>query len=114
MVLDVIQKGDTSSLSKHNELLVQKLYDDVEDTETQAFHKQQDKAVVKYENATEDPNIQDTEEYVEESLSLVDKEIELIKKALEKHGGKRKSAAENLGISERTLYRKIKEYHINL
>ena len=46
--------------------------------------------------------------------SLVDKEIELIKKALEKHAGKRKSAAEDLGISEHTLYRKIKEYHINL
>jgi DNA-binding NtrC family response regulator len=58
--------------------------------------------------------IQDTEEFVEESLSLVDKEIELIIKALGKHGGKRKHAAENLGISERTLYRKIKEYNIDL
>ena len=57
-------------------------------------------------------NIEDTEEFVEESLSLVDKEIELIKKALEKHKGKRKNAAEELGISERTLYRKIKEYDI--
>ncbi|HNU79094.1 MAG TPA: sigma 54-interacting transcriptional regulator, partial [Prolixibacteraceae bacterium] len=58
-------------------------------------------------------NIQDTEEFVEESLSLEDKEIELIRKALEKHGGKRKFAAQELGISERTLYRKIKEYNIN-
>lgn len=58
-------------------------------------------------------NIQDTEEFVEESLSLEDKEIELIKKALEKHNGKRKYAAQELGISERTLYRKIKEYDIN-
>ncbi|HSH20875.1 MAG TPA: sigma-54 dependent transcriptional regulator [Draconibacterium sp.] len=57
-------------------------------------------------------NIQDTEEFVEESLSLEDKEIELIKKALEKHNGKRKYAAQELGISERTLYRKIKEYDI--
>ncbi|MDX9882301.1 MAG: sigma-54 dependent transcriptional regulator [Prolixibacteraceae bacterium] len=57
--------------------------------------------------------IQDTEEYVEESLSLEDKEIELIRKALEKHKGKRKYAAQELGISERTLYRKIKEYDIN-
>ncbi len=57
-------------------------------------------------------NVEDTEEFVEESLSLVDKEIELIKKALEKHKGKRKNAAEELGISERTLYRKIKEYDI--
>jgi len=60
----------------------------------------------------EKENIQDTEEFVEESLSLEDKEIELIKKALEKHSGKRKYAAQELGISERTLYRKIKEYDI--
>jgi len=58
-------------------------------------------------------NIMDTEEFVEESLSLEDKEIELIRKALEKHHGKRKYAAQELGISERTLYRKIKEYDIN-
>jgi transcriptional regulator with PAS, ATPase and Fis domain len=58
-------------------------------------------------------SIQDTEEVVEESLSLEENEIELIEKALEKHNGKRKYAAEELGISERTLYRKIKEYNIN-
>ncbi|MGL4599835.1 MAG: helix-turn-helix domain-containing protein, partial [Bacteroidia bacterium] len=45
-------------------------------------------------------------------LSLMDKEIELIKKALDKHRGKRKNAAKELGISERTLYRKINEYDI--
>jgi len=56
--------------------------------------------------------IQDTEEIVEESLSLENKEIEMIRKALEKHQGKRKHAADDLGISERTLYRKIKEYNI--
>jgi transcriptional regulator with PAS, ATPase and Fis domain len=60
----------------------------------------------------DDYDIQDTEEFVEESLSLVDKEIELIKKALDKHKGKRKAAATDLGISERTLYRKIKEYDL--
>jgi transcriptional regulator with PAS, ATPase and Fis domain len=52
------------------------------------------------------------EEEVEESLSLSDKEKALIEKALIKHRGKRKSAASELGISERTLYRKIKEYNI--
>lgn len=50
--------------------------------------------------------------YEEESLSLRVKEIELIKKALERYKGKRKNAAKELGISERTLYRKIKEYDI--
>ncbi|MBI3135938.1 MAG: sigma-54-dependent Fis family transcriptional regulator [Bacteroidetes bacterium] len=49
---------------------------------------------------------------VEESLSLEDREKELIKKALEKHRGKRKYAAQDLGISERTLYRKIKEFEL--
>ncbi|WP_292974060.1 helix-turn-helix domain-containing protein, partial [Mucilaginibacter sp.] len=48
-------------------------------------------------------------EEVEESLSLVEKESDLIRKALKKHKGKRKLAANELGISERTLYRKIKE-----
>ncbi len=51
-------------------------------------------------------------EIIEESLSLQDKEKEMIRKALEKHNGKRKAAAKELGISERTLYRKIKEYNI--
>ncbi len=52
-------------------------------------------------------------EVIEESLSIEDTEKELIKKALDKHKGKRKYAANELGISERTLYRKIKEYQIN-
>ena len=60
-----------------------------------------------------DDDIQDTEEYVEESLSLDDVEKEMIRKALEKHHGKRKSAAQDLNISERTLYRKIKEYGLD-
>ncbi len=49
---------------------------------------------------------------LEESLSLQKKEIDLIIKALAKHNGKRKNAANELGISERTLYRKIKEHEI--
>jgi DNA-binding NtrC family response regulator len=57
-------------------------------------------------------HIEDTEEYVEETLSLEDMEKDVIKKALEKHRGKRKEAANELKISERTLYRKIKEYGI--
>lgn len=51
-------------------------------------------------------------EIIEESLSLQDKEKEMIRKALDRHRGKRKAAAKELGISERTLYRKIKEYDI--
>lgn len=62
--------------------------------------------------AVHDEIFEDTEEYVEESLSLANKEKEMIIKALDKHKGRRKSAAIDLGISERTLYRKIKEYDI--
>ena len=50
----------------------------------------------------------------EETLSIHDKELELIKKALERNNGKRKAAAIELGISERTLYRKIKQHDIEL
>lgn len=57
-------------------------------------------------------DFQDHEE-VEETLNIIDKEKELITKALKKHRGKRKDAATDLGISERTLYRKLKEYDIN-
>ena len=57
-----------------------------------------------------DDDIQDTEEYVEETLSLDEVEREMIRKALERHHGRRKNAAKDLKISERTLYRKIKEY----
>lgn len=54
----------------------------------------------------------DHHEEVEESLNIMDKEKELIEKALKKHRGKRKDASSDLGISERTLYRKLKEYDI--
>ncbi len=59
---------------------------------------------------TEDNQIEDTEEYIEESLSISDAEKDTIVKALTRHKGKRKYAAQDLRISERTLYRKIKEY----
>lgn len=58
----------------------------------------------------DESNFIDTEEYVDDNLSLVESEFALIKKALDKHEGKRKAAAKELGISERTLYRKLKEY----
>ncbi|MBQ3989343.1 MAG: sigma-54-dependent Fis family transcriptional regulator, partial [Bacteroidales bacterium] len=57
-------------------------------------------------------HIIDTQEITEESLSLSNNEVAFIKKALQKYNGKRKLAAKELGISERTLYRKIKEYNI--
>jgi len=64
------------------------------------------------EKHIEDPYdyAEDIEE--EETLSLQDKEVELITKSLNRHQGKRKPAADELGISERTLYRKIKQYDL--
>jgi DNA-binding NtrC family response regulator len=68
---------------------------------------------VSFVNPDEYDAFEDDEHTIEiENLSLVDKEIELIKKALDKTQGKRKAAAKELGISERTLYRKIKQYNL--
>ena len=81
------------------------------------IYKQQEEYLIssseKNKFGKRDTYIEDTEEIIEESLLLKDKEVELIKKSLEKHKGKRKYAAQELGISERTLYRKLKEYDIN-
>ncbi len=108
LVLDLMQKsGEDGELSEQNARLIRRLYEEVEPEEEQDQHPPVDFQRHKMDH------IEDTEEIVEESLSLADKEIELIRKALEKHHGKRKHAAKELGISERTLYRKIKEYDIN-
>lgn len=61
---------------------------------------------------TPDDEIQDTDVYIEETLSLDEVEKDMIRRALAKHGGKRRAAAADLNISERTLYRKIKEYNL--
>lgn len=107
LVVDLLQKGyEGTDLEGSHASVVQKLY--------QNYDEPRDRAPAsKFEKTTEEhPHIQDTEEIIEESLSLEDKEIELITKALEKYNGKRKQAAVELGISERTLYRKIKEYDL--
>jgi len=72
----------------------------------------QSQPVVIHNNGNGNSDIHQHEE-VEESLSIMDKEKELIVKALKKHKGKRKDASSDLGISERTLYRKLKEYDIS-
>jgi transcriptional regulator with PAS, ATPase and Fis domain len=68
--------------------------------------------VVNFQNTENETEEFEIHEEVQESLSLESREKELIQKALDKHRGRRKYAAEELGISERTLYRKIKEYAI--
>lgn len=78
-------------------------------------HEQSDKAEVHIRPLDDNSNepIQEGEEVEEESLSLEKKERSMILKALEKHKGRRNKAAKELGISDRTLYRKIKEYGID-
>ncbi|MDB5207499.1 MAG: sigma-54-dependent Fis family transcriptional regulator [Flavisolibacter sp.] len=85
--------------------------------EVKDLHPTENNAPVLVGNSSAQPvimqnNIHEHEE-VEESLNIMDKEKELIIKALKKHRGKRKDAALDLGISERTLYRKLKEYDID-
>lgn len=109
LVLDMMQDGTQHpDFHSENAQIIRKLY---EKEEGHFVPEESQPAQVQYE-PVEGQDIQDTEEFVEESLSLEEKEIELIRKALEKHKGKRKYAAQELGISERTLYRKIKEYDI--
>ncbi len=81
----------------------------LEDSEDNFFEQKNDSKPIIIEHTEDDYN---ELEVVEETLSLAEHEKVLIKKALQKHGGKRKDAASELGISERTLYRKIKEYEI--
>jgi transcriptional regulator with PAS, ATPase and Fis domain len=109
LVLEIMQKGPIDSdLHEDHAQIIQKLYQD----ET-ALVTANDRQKPVTETFRKDDDIQDTEEIIEESLSLEAKEKELIIKALQKHNGKRKYASQELGISERTLYRKIKEYDLN-
>ena len=108
LVLDLMENRE-SPISGDQAQIIRKLYK----TESGNFVPDEPAAKHIHLEPVEKENIQDTEEFVEESLSIEDKEVELIIKALEKYKGKRKYAAQELGISERTLYRKIKEYDIN-
>jgi transcriptional regulator with PAS, ATPase and Fis domain len=111
LVVQIMEKGTVGNdIEEEHEGIIKKLYATVDDLPSDAENLISHQMKPRKERAEE--HIMDTEEIVEESLSLEDKEIEMIIKALEKHNGKRKYAAQDLGISERTLYRKIKEYHI--
>ena len=113
LVAQIMEKGSMGrEIQRDNEGIIKKLYATVDDMPADADDLMAHHGQVKSSKKMEEEDITDTEEIVEESLSLEDKEIELINKALEKHNGKRKYAAQDLGISERTLYRKIKEYNI--
>ncbi len=113
LVLDLMQHGGNGiAFQEENSRTLKNLFGDTKFDDD--LRNNGDDNLVDYPARQVRTNIQDTEEIVEESLSLADKEIEFIKKALEKHNHKRKLAAKELGISERTLYRKIKEYGIEM
>jgi DNA-binding NtrC family response regulator len=111
LVFDLIRRGDLDvNFNETNSGVIKNLF-----REAKVEHANQESSEappVDFTSHQTRKDIQDTEEIIEESLSLADKEVEMIKKALEKYNGKRKMAANELGISERTLYRKIKEYGI--
>lgn len=113
LVLDIASTNGKLDLSADQSSLLNRYYDEVHSDEVQTPLLEAPKANDGFrfiEDNEEDPY--EVHEEVEESLSLEEREKELIKKALEKHRGKRKHAASELGISERTLYRKIKEYNL--
>lgn len=112
LVAEIIQHGDHSTAIAENPHLIHQLYRDIE---LPPAHPNQPIVTIHRpdnENKNDFGYSQHTED-VEESLSLIEKESDLIKKALKKHKGKRKLAAQELGISERTLYRKIKELDLS-
>lgn len=124
LVVELIQNGFNPGTIEQNSPYINQLYQEVRPTANNIVND--DYAIAQSPTLTiHNPNqpngnnndyltydTQDVEE-VEESLSLVDKESDLIKKALRKHKGKRKAAAQELGISERTLYRKIKDLNLD-
>ena len=120
LTMKLMKNGNVSEVEKDNEGLIQKIYGepqednyptDFEDLEVLAISEQAEESF-DVENKNQDKYHFAEEIEEEETLSLHDKELELIKKSLERHQGKRKLAAAELGISERTLYRKIKQYDL--
>tara|TARA_R110002050_G_scaffold184989_1_gene318764 strand:+ start:22051 stop:23319 length:1269 start_codon:yes stop_codon:yes gene_type:complete len=121
LTMELMKTGNVKDVEKDHESLIQKIYGEDEDDETSFEESQEDTEVLSIpehsSNHDEGINVQDKYHFAEEiqeeeTLSLHDKELELIKKSLERHSGKRKLAAAELGISERTLYRKIKQYDL--
>ena len=118
LTLDLIKNGKNSDFDEKNQSLIEKIYGEKSSIE----NKENTFSSVSLES--EDSGIKDVNPLVdkysyaetieeEEPLSLHEKELEMIKQALIRSKGKRKLAAEELGISERTLYRKIKQFDIN-
>ncbi|WP_452227683.1 MULTISPECIES: sigma-54 interaction domain-containing protein [unclassified Lacinutrix] len=118
LTMELMKNGNDAEVQEKNEGLIQKIYGDEEDADFEDA-KEDLKLLSIPQNANPETLQDATDKYhfaeeieEEETLSLHDKELELIKKSLERHQGKRKLAAAELGISERTLYRKIKQFDL--
>mgnify|MGYP001014785301 CR=1 FL=1 len=125
LTMELMQNGNTSKVQESNKNLIQRIYgspdNDIQYEErprTEVIPNQNmvrpAEPVIEHHDDDDDDGHYLFAETVEEeeTLRLDEKEIELIKKALERNKGKRKAAADELGISERTLYRKIKQYDL--
>mgnify|MGYP003665792818 CR=1 FL=1 len=121
LTLELMKNGNGKDVEKKNESLIQKIYGDADEDDAEYEETNDDTELLSIpehvNNPTEIAGSADKYHFAEEieeeeTLSLHDKELELIKKSLERHSGKRKLAAAELGISERTLYRKIKQYDL--
>nr|WP_298660583.1 sigma-54 dependent transcriptional regulator [uncultured Flavobacterium sp.] len=121
LTLELMQNG-VAKVQETNKSLIQKIYGTTDEKNT-IFEERNKMQLVPVEEEIEQEEFHDEDEengnYLfaeaieeEETLSLEAKELEMIKKALEKNKGKRKAAADELGISERTLYRKIKQFDL--
>ena len=115
LTLELMKQETSEDVQEKNQGLINKIYG-----EEPVEENQQPLQALQVENQFQEavPEPKDSYDYAEtiteeEPLSLLQKEIEMIKRALERSQGKRKLAAEELGISERTLYRKIKQYDLN-
>jgi transcriptional regulator with PAS, ATPase and Fis domain len=114
-----LMKNGSSKVKDINPNLIQKIYGSQENESEIDFEEEPRTAVMTPATREDNYHIPDDNNYLdaetieeEEILRLEQKEIEMIKKSLEKNKGKRKAAADELGISERTLYRKIKQFDL--
>lgn len=120
LTLALMKEGGDDDFQEDNSQLIHKIYGEEEESVEQNHKVEATTSEPKYlplykEGNTElhsDTYDTDHETVEEENLSLQEKELEMIKKSLERNMGKRKDAAKELGISERTLYRKIKQYDL--
>ncbi|MES2838389.1 MAG: sigma-54 dependent transcriptional regulator [Bacteroidota bacterium] len=113
IVVELMQQNGNlgQDFNANNAQIINKLYNEVSPVSNETGLQLHQTSIP---NRPQHETFHEPEEVIEESLSLEEKDKELIKKALEKHKGKRKTAASELGISERTLYRKINEYNLKL